>query len=221
MSKTKDEFVLSCKQEMMKYANEKKLIISYIREHSPRVREEGVRPTAEEAKWIRKILNVAPNLTAKGYLEILKIQGMDTKKNEKELVDKFLTARSFWRSMRTPRVGCVIAFNDSETGLNVGWSLCRLKSKGLKIDSFNRWIGIHEAIKSAVPTERHIESTPTILADLIHRTETTLASHNAMQKVNGVVSSYPETPIPHTLLLPIKNMVVRAKKLYTPKDWKS
>lgn len=217
MPTSKNTFVAHCKQVMLEYTRDKKLIVNYIRERPRRTRS-GARPTSEEAKQIRRFLNAAPSLTPRGYIAMLGIQGIDTKDREEELIEKFLVARSFWRSMRTPRVGCVIAFNQPDTGLHIGWSLCRVRSNGSNVDTFNRWIGIHEALKVAVPEVRH-PNTTTVLADLIHQTETTLASYRELRKASPQCA-VPETPIPHTLLPYVKEMMVRAKKLYAPKEAK-
>ena len=202
MPTSKDTFLAHCKKEMQEY-QQKGLLISYIHERKPRSKS-SARPNAEEAKGIRRLLDAAPSLTPRGYLALLKIQGMDTKGKEEELTEKFLTARSFWLASRSPKVGCVVAFLDPQLGLMIGWSLCRVKSKGQRLDSFNKWIGVHEAIQSAQPCEPSIANETTVHR-LIHQTETAMRVKHADKQ--------PETPIPHTLLKHVKNMIVRGKKV--------
>ena len=227
MSKTRTEFVEKCKDVMHKHLDKRNMIITYLRGSTPRFY--GAKPTQKEAEQIREMLNVAPDLTPEGYFALLRVMGQKVKKDQKEEVKKkFLTARSYWRSRRQPRIGTVIAFKKKDQ-IYIGWSMCRSGAKVVDPqtgktqvragDKFDRYIGVYEALRvdevgeyvSAFPIEnqRGVVS----IINLIARTEEMLEESRGLSRDKP----RPQTDIPHTILPHVKAMVERAKRHFGEK----
>ena len=219
-TKTRTEFVDKCKKQMHRHLKKTEMIITYLRESNPR--SYGARPTQKEAYKICTMLNAAPDMTPDGYIGMLKATGSKkASKEEKieELKQKFLTARSYWRSRRTARVGVVIAFKE-EGEIHIGWSLCKTSAG----DRFDRYIGVYEALRkddkgnfiSAYPLGNP-KGLPNMVSveNLVARTRNEMDARKKAKKEEKPLPPCAAISIPHTLLPHVEAMMDRAKKQLT------